>query len=199
MQVWWPAYIGIGSNLAEPRSQVLRAMDRVGDIGRVSFLLRSRLYGSHPLGPADQPDFVNAAVGVLTQLEPRKLLDELRAIERAFGRPDERTKWGPRVLDLDLLVYARVRCDDPDLKLPHPGIAERNFVLYPLADIAPDLEVPGVGRVANLRQRVSAEGIWLLDGQAAKAPASPSTSPSVSSPVSPRAIGSARPVRSRAP
>jgi 2-amino-4-hydroxy-6-hydroxymethyldihydropteridine diphosphokinase len=187
MQVWWPAYIGIGSNLAEPRSQVLRAMDRVGDIARVSLVLRSRLYGSHPLGPADQPDFVNAAAGVLTQLEPRKLLEELRAIERAFGRPDERTKWGPRVLDLDLLVYARARCDDRDLQLPHPGIAERNFVLYPLADIAPDLEVPGLGRVANLRQHVSAEGIWPLDGPAANAPASP------------RAIGSARPVRSRAP
>ncbi|MGH8150659.1 MAG: 2-amino-4-hydroxy-6-hydroxymethyldihydropteridine diphosphokinase [Steroidobacteraceae bacterium] len=152
-------------------------MECIGAIAGVSLHLRSRLYGSHPLGPADQPDFVNAAAGVLTQLEPRGLLEELRAVERAFGRPDERTKWGPRVLDLDLLVHARVRCDDRDLKLPHPGIAERNFVLYPLADIAPDLEVPGLGRVAELRQRVSPSGIWPLEGPAANRLADPPANP----------------------
>ena len=162
MEIWQPAYIGIGSNLADPRAQVLRAMDRIASISGVRLVLRSGLYGSRPMGPADQPDFVNAVAGVLTQLAPGALLHEVRAIERAFGRPESRQKWGPRILDLDLLVYGRLRSADPELVLPHPGVVERNFVLYPLAEIAPDLEVPGLGRVTDLKARVSAEAIWPL-------------------------------------
>ncbi len=169
MMVWQPAYLGIGGNLSDPRSQVLRAIERVGSIADVRLVLRSRLYGSRPLGDPRQPDFVNAVVGVLTRLEPPALLGELRAIERAFGRPDARQKWGPRVIDLDLLVYGRERRGEPELLLPHPGIVERNFVLYPLADIAPDLEVPGLGRVADLARRVPAEGIWTLEDEALSA------------------------------
>jgi 2-amino-4-hydroxy-6-hydroxymethyldihydropteridine diphosphokinase len=164
MEIWQPAYIGLGSNLADPRAQVLLGIDRIASIGEVRLVSRSRLYGSHPLGVADQPDFVNAVVGVLTHLEPAALLRELRAVERLSGRPEARQRWGPRILDLDLLVYGRTRSTDPDLLLPHPGIVERNFVLYPLAEIAPDLEVPGVGRVADLKARVSAEAIWPLQG-----------------------------------
>ncbi len=163
MTVWQPAYIGIGGNLSDPRSQVSRAVERIGSIADVRLVLRSRLYGSRPLGGLQQPDFVNAVVGVLTRLEPLALLRELRAIERAFGRPDARRKWDPRIIDLDLLVHGRERRGEPELRLPHPGIVERNFVLYPLADIAPDLEVPGLGRVADLAGRVPAEGIWTLD------------------------------------
>lgn len=162
MTVWQPAYIGLGSNLSDPRAQVLRAMEAIASIPGVWLALRSPLYGSRPLGPADQPDFVNAAVGALTQLDPMRLLGELRALERRAGRPAERPRWGPRVLDLDLLVYGRERRTDPELTLPHRGIPERNFVLYPLADIAPDLDVPGLGRVADLKRRVSAESVWLL-------------------------------------
>ncbi len=169
--VWQPAYIGLGSNLADPRSQVMRAMDRIGSLPEVRLVVRSPLYGSHPLGGADQPDFVNAAVAVLTRLEPLALLRALRAIERDFGRPDTRERWAPRILDLDLLVFGRERRGDPELILPHPGIAERNFVLYPLADIAPDLEVPGLGRVADLRRRVSAAALWALDAGAVRADA----------------------------
>ncbi len=161
--VWHPAYIGIGGNLADPRAQVLRAVERVGAIPGVRLVLRSRLYGSRPLGDADQPDFVNAVVGVLATLEPLALLGELQAIERAFGRPDVRQRWGPRIIDLDLLVYGRERSSGPELLLPHPGIVERNFVLYPLADIAPDLDVPGLGRVADLGRRVSSEAVWTLE------------------------------------
>jgi 2-amino-4-hydroxy-6-hydroxymethyldihydropteridine diphosphokinase len=166
--IWQPAYIGIGSNLADPRAQVVRAMDRIASLPDVQLILRSSLYGSHPLapadplGPADQPDFVNAVAGVLTQLQPLDLLRELQAIEQAFGRPAVREKWGPRILDLDLLVYGRIRNNDPELLLPHPGIVERNFVLYPLAEIAPELEVPGIGRVIDLKTRISSEGIWPL-------------------------------------
>jgi len=160
MEVWQPAYVGIGSNLEEPREQVLRAFERLAAVKGVWLALRSPLYGSRPLGRADQPDFVNAVAGTLTVLEPLALLHALRNLERAFGRPDARERWGPRILDLDLLVYGRERRADPQLTLPHPGLAERNFVLYPLADVAPDLDVPGLGRVADLKRRVAAEGIW---------------------------------------
>jgi 2-amino-4-hydroxy-6-hydroxymethyldihydropteridine diphosphokinase len=86
----------------------------------------------------------------------------LRAIESAFGRPERRVRWGPRILDLDLLVFGRERRTDAELVIPHPGVVERNFVLYPLADIAPELEVPGLGRVAELKGRVVSTGLHRL-------------------------------------
>ncbi|HYK25472.1 MAG TPA: 2-amino-4-hydroxy-6-hydroxymethyldihydropteridine diphosphokinase [Steroidobacteraceae bacterium] len=167
--IWQPAYIGIGSNLSEPRAQVLGAFDRIAAIEGVRLVVRSRLYGSSPLGPADQPDYVNAVAGVLTLLTPQALLSELHALERAAGRPAKRERWGPRILDLDLLVYGRERSSEGALTLPHPGILERAFVLYPLADVAPDLDVPGMGRVAALKQRVAAQSIRLLDAGEASA------------------------------
>jgi 2-amino-4-hydroxy-6-hydroxymethyldihydropteridine diphosphokinase len=97
--------------------------------------------------------------GLLTQLPPHELLSALQWIEAAQGRPKERQHWGPRIIDLDVLVYGRERLEDPDLTVPHPGIVERNFVLYPLADIAPDLDIPGLGRVTELKGRVTSEGL----------------------------------------
>ena len=165
--IWQPAYIGIGSNLSDPRVQVLGALDRIAEIDGVRLVRRSSLYGSPPLGPADQPDYVNAVAGILTRLAPRELLAQLHALERAAGRPEKRERWGPRILDLDLLVYARERSSDSALTVPHPGIVERSFVLYPLAEVAPDLDIPGLGRVADLKQRVAAQSIRLLDDRAA--------------------------------
>jgi 2-amino-4-hydroxy-6-hydroxymethyldihydropteridine diphosphokinase len=165
MGVWWPAYIGVGSNLDEPRTQVLKAVDKLrasADVAHTRVIAVSPLYGSVPLGPVKQADFVNAVVGVLTQLDAPSLLNALRAIESALGRPAKHEKWGPRVIDLDLLVYGRERRDDPALTIPHPGIVARNWVLYPLADIAPDLDVPGLGRVAELKGRSAPEGLWPL-------------------------------------
>ncbi|HEX5207240.1 MAG TPA: 2-amino-4-hydroxy-6-hydroxymethyldihydropteridine diphosphokinase [Steroidobacteraceae bacterium] len=162
MDAWQPAYIGIGSNLEDPKAQVLRACDALKALPATHLVRISPLYRSKPFGPVPQPDFVNAAAGVLTQLDSRGLLESLRAIEREFGRPAERQRWGPRIIDLDLLVYGRERRDEPDLSLPHPGIVERNFVLYPLADLAPDLDVPGLGRVAGLRGRLTPEGLERL-------------------------------------
>jgi 2-amino-4-hydroxy-6-hydroxymethyldihydropteridine diphosphokinase len=162
MQVWQPAYIGVGSNLSEPRAQVERACARLKAVPRTQVMLTSPLYLSRALGPVSQPDFVNAAVGVVTRLEPGALLKELQAIETALGRPAERERWGPRIIDLDLLIYGREQRAEPHLTLPHPGIVERNFVLYPLADIAPDLDVPGLGRVAELRGRVTSDGLRRL-------------------------------------
>jgi 2-amino-4-hydroxy-6-hydroxymethyldihydropteridine diphosphokinase len=162
MHSWQPAYIGLGSNLADPRRQVLGALAHLAQLPRTRVVSTSRLYASRPFGPVAQPDFVNAAAGVLTQLEPGALLEALRAIETAMGRPAERVRWGPRLIDLDLLCYARERRTDAALTLPHPGIVERNFVLYPLAEIAPELELPGLGRVAELAGRVTSDGLTLL-------------------------------------
>jgi 2-amino-4-hydroxy-6-hydroxymethyldihydropteridine diphosphokinase len=162
VQDWQPAYVGVGSNLSDPRAQVVIALARLAQLPRSRLLLTSRLYASRPFGPVAQGDFVNAAAGLLTQLGAAALLGELRAIETAMGRPAQRLRWGPRVIDLDLLAYARERRADTALTLPHPGIVERNFVLYPLAEIAPDLDLPGLGRVAELKGRVTSEGLALL-------------------------------------
>jgi 2-amino-4-hydroxy-6-hydroxymethyldihydropteridine diphosphokinase len=156
---WQAAYIGLGSNLADPRAQVREGLRRLGELPRTRVVLSSRLYSSRPFGPIAQPDFVNAAAALLTQLPARSLLMALRGIETAMGRPPQHERWGPRLIDLDLLAYGRERCSQPDLTLPHPGIVERNFVLYPLAEITPDLELPGLGRVAELKGRITPDGL----------------------------------------
>jgi 2-amino-4-hydroxy-6-hydroxymethyldihydropteridine diphosphokinase len=162
MDIWQPAWIGVGSNLQDPRAQVQGALERLGKLPKTHLVSASRLYRSRPFGPVAQPDFVNAVAGVLTQLDAPTLLKELHAIERAMGRPEHHQHWGPRIIDLDLLAHGCERRSDAHLTLPHPGIVERNFVLYPLAEIAPDLELPGLGRVADLAAAVTAEGLTLL-------------------------------------
>ena len=162
LPIWRPAYIGLGSNLQDPKAQVLRACAALQALPGTRLVSLSPLYRSRPFGPVPQPDFVNAVAAVLTQLDPRALLGELLALERAFGRPAERERWGPRIIDLDLLVHGRERLAEPGLTLPHPGIVERNFVLYPLCDLAPDLDVPGLGRVAGLMGRAAPEGLERL-------------------------------------
>ena len=119
----------------------------------------SPLYGSKPFGPVAQPDFVNAVVGAAHAARSARRCLTPNARHRARARPPEKyERWGPRIIDLDLLVFGRERRCDPELTLPHPGIVERNFVLYPLADIAPDLDVPGLGRVAGLKGACRARG-----------------------------------------
>jgi 2-amino-4-hydroxy-6-hydroxymethyldihydropteridine diphosphokinase len=159
---WQPVYIGVGSNVDDPTVQVQLAVQKLREIRNTRVISVSALYGSRPFGPIAQPNFVNGAVGALTYLAARELLLELHQLEERLGRPARHPKWGPRVIDLDLLVYGGAQAQEPDLTLPHPGIAARNFVLYPLADIAPALEVPGMGRVARLAERVSAQDIWRL-------------------------------------
>jgi 2-amino-4-hydroxy-6-hydroxymethyldihydropteridine diphosphokinase len=122
---------------------------------------RSPVYETDPVGP-QQPDFLNAVVELETGLEPRELLAEFQRIERSVGRtPGER--WGPREIDIDLLLYGDVRIDEQDLRVPHVGLIQRAFVLVPLADIAPAAEVPGIGSVASLLERVDASGVRLTD------------------------------------
>lgn len=159
---WLPAYVGVGGNLDDPRAQVTRAMDALARLPSTVLVARSPLYQTPPFGDVVQPAFVNAAAGLLTQLTPEDLLDALRALEKELGRRPPRERWGPRLIDLDLLVVGAEKRATDALQLPHPGIAERDFVLYPLADIAPDLDVPGAGRVSQLRDRVADRGVKLL-------------------------------------
>ncbi len=162
--VWQPAWVGLGSNLEDPRRQVLDAFDDLGSLPDVRLVVRSPLYRSLPMGRADQPDFVNAVAGLLTRLAPEALLAALQAVEQRHGRRRSETeRWGPRTLDLDLLVYGDLVLDGPGLSLPHPGIGERNFVLLPLAGVAPHLVVPGLGRVETLAGRLGDQGIERID------------------------------------
>jgi 2-amino-4-hydroxy-6-hydroxymethyldihydropteridine diphosphokinase len=162
MTRWRPAYVGVGSNLGDSRALVATAIDRLAALPSTRQLLRAPLYRTPPFGPVAQPDFINSAAGFLTRLDPHALLAELHTIERALGRAPEQERWGPRAIDLDLLALGSERIADESLVLPHPGIAERAFVLWPLADIAPGLYVPGVGLVAELRRRVAGDGIERL-------------------------------------
>jgi len=155
---WRPAYVGIGSNLDEPATQIRKAFASLQALPDSGFARCSPLYRSAPMGPSDQPDFVNAAAVILTRLEPHDLLRRLQAIENARGRRRDTARWGPRVLDLDLLVLGSLVVDEPDLRIPHPGIAERNFVLFPLADLAPNLHVPGRGSVQKLLAEIGTAG-----------------------------------------
>ena len=147
---WFPAYVGIGSNLEMPARQVDAAIALLAETPDSRLVTYSSLYRSAAFGGIEQPDFVNAAAAMLTRLEPDAFLEALQSIEKRQGRVRGAARWGPRVLDLDLLVYSGRTIDAPGLTVPHPGIAERNFVLLPLAEIAPELVIPGLGRVSKV-------------------------------------------------
>ncbi|WP_082662071.1 2-amino-4-hydroxy-6-hydroxymethyldihydropteridine diphosphokinase [Terracidiphilus gabretensis] len=143
------AYIGMGGNVpssaGEPEATLAAALVRLGTLGRV--VRRSRLYSTAPVGFADQPRFVNAAVAVETDLSARELLDALLGIEREFGRDRAHAiPNGPRTLDLDILLYGQLLLREPGIEVPHPRLAERAFVLVPLSEIAPEVVVPGLNR-----------------------------------------------------
>ncbi len=147
------AWIGLGSNLDNPRDHVIEAFHELAETEGISMVARSSLYLSEPLGPQDQPDFINAAAVIETTLDPLSLLEVLQAIEQRHGRQRER-HWGPRTLDLDLLLYDDEQIRHPELTVPHPAIAERSFVLLPLQEIAPGLVIPGLGSVESLLQKL---------------------------------------------
>lgn len=159
---WRPAYVALGSNLATPLSQVTKAAAALASLEGTRCVLRSSPWRSRPMGPQDQPEFVNAVAGLLTRLPARELLGALQSIERNMGKAEPRQRWGPRVIDLDLLALGGDVVDEPGLRLPHPGLPQRNFVLYPLAEIAPDLWIPGAGRVRTLARRVPDDGLARL-------------------------------------
>ena len=162
LPLWRPAYVAVGSNLNQPRERVAEAFERLEALPDTRVESRSRDYLSRPMGPQDQPYFVNAVGGLLTRLPPHGLLDALLDVERAMGRK-RKERWGPRVIDLDLVWMIGCVVDEPGLTLPHPGVSARNFVLYPLLDIAPTLLIPGHGRVMELTSRVGGDGMSVLE------------------------------------
>lgn len=140
-------YIGIGSNLADPARQVMQAIAELDGILGCCCVGHSSLYASRPLGPQDQPDYVNAVAALDSALPAPRLLAELQRIEHLHGRTRSGPRWGPRILDLDLLLYGDEIIASDTLTVPHPGLLERDFVLCPLHEIAPDLQVPGGGAI----------------------------------------------------
>ena len=157
------AFVALGSNLDDPRRQVERALAELDGIPGTRVTAHSHLYRSPPLGPTDQPDFINAVAALETTLAPRALLDALIDIERAHGRIRDGQRWGPRTLDLDLLLHGDTVQDEAGLALPHPGLTQRAFVLYPLAELAPDLGIPGAGPLRALLARVPAGDLAVIE------------------------------------
>ena len=160
---WQAAYVGVGSNLDGPRERVAAACQALSTLAQTRVLFVSRSYRSEPVGYADQPAFVNAVVAVLTLLAAPALHAALRALERDLGKTAPAVRYGPRLIDLDLLAYGETVIDTPDLTVPHPRLHERAFVLYPLCELAPALWIPGRGRVAALRDAVDGTGVCPLN------------------------------------
>lgn len=156
------AYVGLGSNLEEPVRQLLAAFDELAALPGTHLVARSRLYGSTPVGPAGQPDYVNAVAALDTTLSPDDLLDALFAIEQAHARVRVE-RWGPRTLDLDLLLHGDAVVATGRLTLPHPRLRERGFVLVPLHEIAPGLVLPDETPLSVLVQACPPGGLWPLD------------------------------------
>lgn len=156
------AYVGLGSNLCGPVRQVREALAALAALPRTTLVSSSALYRSAPMGAAEQPEYVNAVACLDTRLAPHALLAELQRIEARHGRVRGARRWGPRTLDLDLLLYADLQCADAELTLPHPGVHQRPFVLQPLHDISPRLHIPGHGRVDALLEAAGDGGVRML-------------------------------------
>lgn len=155
------AFVGLGSNLDDPAAHLERALTALAAVPGVVLCKVSSIYRTPPWGETDQPDFLNAVASIDTTLAPQALLDELRRIEAAAGRRREH-RWGPRTLDLDLLLYGETTLDTAQLQLPHPRMHERAFVLAPLAELAPELVLGEHGTVVDVLARVGSVGVQRL-------------------------------------
>ncbi len=152
--VYEKCFIGLGSNLAEPRRQLENAIKALKGLPECDVLQVSSFYLSQPMGPQDQPDYVNGVVEIATALSPSSLLERLQEIENKQGRKRRGEQWGPRTLDLDVLIFGQLTMQTPQLTIPHYGIAERSFVLYPLAElVAGSFVIPGLGSLEALLER----------------------------------------------
>jgi len=155
------SYIALGSNLDDPQAQLERAFKALNLIPKSQLGQCSHRYLSDPMGPQDQPRFINAVAELRTELTPLDLLAQLQALELAQGRRRDR-HWGPRTLDLDLLLYGDLVLCSEQLTIPHPGLYQRNFVLYPLAEIAPNLVFPDGSKLADRIADCAASGLERL-------------------------------------
>lgn len=156
------AYVGLGSNLAIPEQQLLDALQALAESADVCLLSCSSFYQSLPMGPQDQPDYLNAVAKLDTSLSAHGLLDLLQSIEQQQGRVRKAERWGARTLDLDLLLFGQQQIDSERLKVPHYGLAEREFVLYPLFELSPELILPDGTALSMLVDQCDSEGLSVV-------------------------------------
>ena len=156
------AYIGLGSNLATPASQIEDARQAIDALHKIQEIAFSSLFRSPPMGPQDQPDYINAVMAIETELSALALLRSLQKIELDQGRVRKDHRWGARTLDLDILLYGEQLVNEPDLIIPHYGLAKRSFVLYPLQEIAPEIQIPGLGTITALINNCPLDGLVKL-------------------------------------
>lgn len=155
-------YLGLGSNLQDPLQQILSARQSIASLAGVTEQAFSRLVSTPPMGPQDQPHYLNAVMAISTRLAALDLLHALQAIELNQGRVRQAERWVARTLDVDILLYGQQVIATPELTVPHVGLHERAFVLYPLQDVAPDLVIPGLGALAALVQQCPLNGLtWV--------------------------------------
>jgi 2-amino-4-hydroxy-6-hydroxymethyldihydropteridine diphosphokinase len=155
------AYVGLGANLGEPAAQLKQAIDALKETPGIELLQCSSLYGSAPVDAPGQPDYVNAVARIETTLPPQALLDTLLGLEARFGRARS-TLNAARTLDLDLLLYDEQTIEQPSLRVPHPRMHLRRFVLEPLVELAPRLQIPGRGIAAQLLEGLSGQAVYRL-------------------------------------
>ncbi len=154
-------YVGLGSNLNHPIEQLKQALEALDNVENCAVKCCSPLYWSTAIGPDKQPDYLNGVARVQTRLSPHALLNALQNIENAQGRTRE-LHWGPRTLDLDLLLYDDLVVTSNDLTIPHPRLSKRNFVVYPLYDLAPALRLPDGRALSELVEQLPRTGLWLM-------------------------------------
>jgi 2-amino-4-hydroxy-6-hydroxymethyldihydropteridine diphosphokinase len=156
-------YIGLGANLEAPVEQLKNAVKALDTLKQCALITVSQFYSSKPMGPQDQPDYVNAVALLNTELTPEALLDELQRIELEQGRQRKDERWGPRTLDLDILLFGEQTIATERLTVPHYGLCEREFVVYPLLEIAPDLQLPNGDSLADIAKQVPLNGLTPLE------------------------------------
>jgi 2-amino-4-hydroxy-6-hydroxymethyldihydropteridine diphosphokinase len=153
------AYVGLGSNLSDPQKQIHLAIDALKNIKTCKLTNLSSLYFSRPMGPQDQPDYMNAVAEITTELSPLSLLDELQTIENLAGRVRKDNRWGARILDLDILLFNNEIINHERLIVPHYGLELREFVLLPLAEISPELILPNGHSILSLSKNIETNGL----------------------------------------
>lgn len=152
-------YIGLGSNLSDPQQQIINALTALENIEQSQLVAVSSLYYSRPMGPQDQPDYMNAVAALNTSLSPIELLNNLQSIEKNAGRERKGNRWGARILDLDILLFGQEIINNERLIIPHYGLTLREFVLIPLNEIAPQLKLPDGKSISLLASIIDINGL----------------------------------------